>query len=339
MAVSKQKNGKWLCSIKRTGVKRVRKTFATKEEAQEFEREYLVGVKHNLLNLPTTDPGNDDPRTMLTLIDVWYKYHGINLAQKERLKNQLEQAAIDMGNPLGHELTPEMVVKLRYERTVTNDQTITQKTFNNIHSGISAMYNTLKKLRLIDYENPIADLDKLKLQERQLIYLSPGQIKDLLNSIKTGSRNESTWFVASLCLRTGARWGEAMLLTRKQLHNNLITYEFTKGKKVRSIPVDPGFYKELLQFAADKEPSERIFTNCYQSFRKAVKRASVKLPKGQLSHVLRHTFASHFMMNNGNILTLRDILGHSDIKMTMRYAHLAPNHLQDAVKLNPIRDL
>ncbi|WP_159150688.1 tyrosine-type recombinase/integrase, partial [Klebsiella pneumoniae] len=43
--------------------------------------------------------------------------------------------------------------------------------------------------------------------------------------------------------------------------------------------------------------------------------------------VLRHTFASHFMMNGGNILVLRDILGHSDIKMTMVYAHFSPDHL------------
>jgi hypothetical protein len=37
------------------------------------------------------------------------------------------------------------------------------------------------------------------------------------------------------------------------------------------------------------------------------------------------------MMNGGNILVLRDILGHADIKMTMVYAHFAPDHLEDAV--------
>ncbi len=57
---------------------------------------------------------------------------------------------------------------------------------------------------------------------------------------------------------------------------------------------------------------------------------------GQLTHVLRHTFASHFMMNGGNILVLQRVLGHTDIKMTMRYAHFAPDHLEDAVKLNPL---
>ncbi|MCW6283555.1 tyrosine-type recombinase/integrase, partial [Klebsiella pneumoniae] len=61
-----------------------------------------------------------------------------------------------------------------------------------------------------------------------------------------------------------------------------------------------------------------------------------ELPAGQLTHVLRHTIASHFMMNGGNILVLQRVLGHTDIKMTMRYAHFAPDHLEDAVKLNPL---
>nr|WP_268807007.1 tyrosine-type recombinase/integrase [Halopseudomonas aestusnigri] len=71
------------------------------------------------------------------------------------------------------------------------------------------------------------------------------------------------------------------------------------------------------------------------SFRRALARTTIKLPKGQAAHVLRHTFASHFMQNGGNILTLQKILGHSTVVVTMRYAHLAPEHLQDAVRLGP----
>ena len=46
-------------------------------------------------------------------------------------------------------------------------------------------------------------------------------------------------------------------------------------------------------------------------------------------HALRHTFASHFIMQGGNILTLQKILGHSDVKMTLIYAHLAPEFLAE----------
>nr|WP_274613071.1 tyrosine-type recombinase/integrase [Vibrio fluvialis] len=58
--------------------------------------------------------------------------------------------------------------------------------------------------------------------------------------------------------------------------------------------------------------------------------------KQQAAHVLRHTFACYYMMNGGNIIALQRTLGHSDIKQTMRYAHLAPDHLEDVVSKNPL---
>jgi site-specific recombinase XerD len=58
-----------------------------------------------------------------------------------------------------------------------------------------------------------------------------------------------------------------------------------------------------------------------------------------MTHVLRHTFASHFMMAGGHIIVLQRILGHSDIRATMRYAHFAPDYLEDAIYLNPLARL
>jgi len=48
-------------------------------------------------------------------------------------------------------------------------------------------------------------------------------------------------------------------------------------------------------------------------------------------HDLRHPFASHMMMRGASLGDLRDILGHADVKMTMRYAHLSPEHRRAAV--------
>ena len=62
------------------------------------------------------------------------------------------------------------------------------------------------------------------------------------------------------------------------------------------------------------------------------------VPNGQATHVLRHTFASHFMMNKGDILVLQRILGHTKIEQTMAYSHFAPEHLIQAVHLNPLEN-
>ena len=191
---------------------------------------------------------------------------------------------------------------------------------------------------MIDYDNPIEGIEFIKLQQRQLTYLSVDQINTLMDDIQHHCVNKSTWYVAQLCVRTGARWGEAERLLRQQLHTNRVTFVKTKSKKLRTVPLDPVFYKKLISFVGNKNPSERVFTNCIGAFRRAVKRTGIELPPGQNSHILRHSFASHFVINGGNILTLQKILGHADIHTTLKYAHLAPDHLQDAILYGPLHD-
>ena len=135
-----------------------------------------------------------------------------------------------------------------------------------------------------------------------------------------------------ICLATGARWSEAQSVKPASVQKNIITFSNTKNGKVRAVPVPENLISRLKTHWA----IYGAFTASLSSFRRALTRTSIRLPKGQAAHALRHTFASHFVMNGGNILTLQKILGHSTVVMTMRYAHLSPDHLQDAVKLNPL---
>jgi len=64
------------------------------------------------------------------------------------------------------------------------------------------------------------------------------------------------------------------------------------------------------------------------AFASALTRAGIK---GFRFHDLRHTFASHYMMRAGQLYDLKETLGHSDVKMTARYAHLSPAHLRAGV--------
>lgn len=147
--------------------------------------------------------------------------------------------------------------------------------------------------------------------------------------------NPHVELITLICLSTGARWGEAEGLTSNRVRDGKVTFTETKNGKSRTIPIADWLFKRLKEHSSSSA-NEPLFTSSISSFRRALKRTSIELPKGQAAHVLRHSFASHFMINGGNILTLQRIMGHSDIRITMRYAHLAPDHFQDAVRFNPL---
>ncbi len=331
MTVKQDTDGTWRVQIDRKGMPRTRRSgFSSKEDAELFERNYLA--EHRV----SYEKASDE-RTLKELIEAWYVYHGINLTDGERRHRVLLQMAVDLKNPVASQLTAEQFVLYRYKLMYT-DAAICAKTMNNRHGYLAAVFNRLRKLKVINYQSPVCEVDFLKIQERQLSYFSRSQIDTLLETIRQHSKKLDTWWVTQICLRTGARWSEAEKLKRKQVHNGRITFEFTKSKKTRTVPLDPAFFHALDQYAGYKNPDDRLFCNCIGTFRRAAKRSELAFPRGQATHILRHSFASHFVMNGGNILSLQKILGHADISMTMRYAHLAPDHLKDAVLLNPMCD-
>lgn len=164
-----------------------------------------------------------------------------------------------------------------------------------------------------------------------MTYLTNDEIRLLIAEYDKSRAGDLTAIV-KICLATGARWSEAESLKGNQIRVGQIIYVKTKGKKNRAVPITEKLQAEL----PSSRKAQLLFKPCYSAFRKAMQRAGIETPAGQLTHVLRHTFASHFMMNGGNILVLQRILGHTDIKVTMRYAHFAPDHLSEAMLLNPL---
>lgn len=129
---------------------------------------------------------------------------------------------------------------------------------------------------------------------------------------------------AEVCLATGAQWGEAESLQSRQVRSGLIHFSKTKSSKNRSVPISDDLAKAL------------PFSSGYDKFRAAVDAINLELPDGQLTHVLRHTFASHYMRNSGGILPLQRVLGHPTLAMTQKYSHFSPGHMADVVSLNPL---
>jgi integrase len=274
---------------------------------------------------------NKDFRKLDELITVWYRLHGKTLRDHIRLRKLLYRMSEKLGNPIASELTNEHFARYREQRT----QEVSTTTANREHAYLRAMFNELQRLGVITFDNPVSNIRQFREREGELRFLSHDEISSLLAACRASS-NKSLVYVVKVCLATGARWSEAESLKMSQVAHGKITYLNTKSGKNRTIPINERLYEEL-KFLG-KSGDESLFLSSLSAFRKAVSKAQINLPRGQMSHVLRHTFASHFVMQGGNIVVLKDILGHSEITTTMRYSHLAPSHLSDAVKLNPLNE-
>ncbi len=312
------------------GSRSYRKTFPTKGECERFMRYTIAQHETQSGDKPWLEKPKDS-RKLSELIETWDELHGHFLKDGKRRKAKMLMIADQLGDPVGSSLTSIEYIRWRSKRAQEGKA---PKTLNNDLTYLSAMFSTLLKSKEIHFPNPLAEVQNVRVPDNELAFLTHDQIKELL-AATDDCDNPHVTLISKVCLATGARWGEAEALTVQRIHNNKVMYTDTKGNKNRSVPISPDLFDELHQHAK-RTRGNRLFTSAISAFRRALKRTTIELPAGQASHVLRHTFASHFIMNGGNILTLQKILGHTDIKMTMRYAHLAPDYLEEATRLNPL---
>ncbi len=320
----------WIADIQPggRGGKRYRKTFKTKADAQAWE----AWIKTQVNQDQTWQPEKRDLRKLSQLAREWYEAHGKGLKAGEDTYSRLKAMIDDMGDPVADRFQVDMFTSYRTRRI---DKGITASNMNREHAYLRAMFNELIRLGKWSKENPLARLRAFKIQETELAFLTLEQIKELLGELDR-SGNPHLGLIARVCLATGARWGEAEGLKITQIRDGHITYAKTKSGKLRHIRITPELESQLIQHHKAHGHQERLFTASRSAFAVALDRTTLKLPAGQMTHVLRHTFASHFIMKTGDILSLQKLLGHSDLKMTMRYAHLAPDHLVSVLTANPL---
>lgn len=317
MTATRQPDGKWSVDfyLDGRGSQRVRRSgFPSKAHAMRFERDYLSKPEQTVARLSD-------------LVDLWFQVHGVNLKNGQRRYIALKQTVARLGNPLSEDLTPAVWSRYRVERLKTS----ARSTVNIEHVYVSSVFAELTRQGHFHGTNPLASIRLFKVDQKTLAFLTFDQIQLLLSELRK-CINPYVTIIVKLALSTGARWSEVQNLRRSQVLADRIVFTGTKNGRNRTVPVDPALIEEALSIAL---PSERLFGNARGSFEVAYARCGFSTP-GQLTHILRHTFASHFVMAGGDLRTLRDILGHADIQTTMRYAHLAPEHLHKALQLNPL---
>ncbi|MFJ5429280.1 tyrosine-type recombinase/integrase [Pectobacterium actinidiae] len=322
MAIKKLDDGRFEVDIRPIGRngKRIRRRFDKKTEAVAFERYTLsrtdkkewqhgYGVEH---------------RQLSELVALWWLYHGQNVKNGLIEHRHLKRTVAQMNDPEICRINKRSILEFRTMRLTGG---ISSSTINRDMYRLSGMFSALTKLEIYAGENPLKGLPPLPEKQPAVTFLTEPEIARLLSVL-----DGDAYRLAVLCLSTGARWGEASTLRAEQVINSRVTFMETKNGKNRTIPIS----EDVSRIIKTRETG-KLFKVDYPAFCEQIRAVKPDIPKGQASHILRHTFASHFVMNGGNLVALQQILGHASIQQTMTYAHLAPDYLQNAITLNPLR--
>ena len=167
-----------------------------------------------------------------------------------------------------------------------------------------------------------------KLNNKKVRYLTENEERVLVESLN----QEQADFV-KIQVDTGMRLGESINLTWEAINweERLIHIWDSKNNHPRSIPMTDRVYGVLARRYQEAQTRYVWEMSKYQiqyAFDKATKNVGIKDVN---LHTLRHTFASRLAMAGVELSRIRDLLGHTTIKTTERYAHLQPDNLRDAI--------
>jgi len=226
-------------------------------------------------------------------------------------------------------------------------------------------HNPLANLRGIKHLKETDSEEKVRYlaeEEEERLYIA---LKERDLEIRRKRRNHNDWCISrgrtpwpslakvsyadhlepmiTVSLKTGVRRGTLFRLEWKDVdfeHQVLtVRAEICKTGKPRKIPLSPTALETLTKWRKQQDGKGLLFPspitggvmdNCNSAWSALLKAAEIK---GFRWHDLRHTFASRLVMAGVDLNVVRELLGHSDLKMTLRYAHLAPNVKSQAVNL------
>ena len=316
--------------------KQVSSTFSRKIDAEEWERDKLRERDSPKGCLPEM--------TFRKLYDKWVRSTKNHLAKSTALRyEQLFRLYIlpAFEDCLIQEIRTEDVDEWFNE--VQDLYELAPKTLNHILNALKTVMHFAVSRRLLHF-TPCTPIKSLPLNYDDFDFWSREEITDFLQSAK----DDPNYGIYLCALNTGMRLGEILSLQWDMvaLERRMITVartwctvdkqikNETKGKRRRHVPINDPLMGWLVE---NRSRDGLVFgsrgvvldPNHFNQnhFRPACVRYGVRTIR---FHDLRHTYASHYIMNGGDPLRLQKILGHQDFKTTQRYTHLSPDYLRGA---------
>jgi integrase len=226
------------------------------------------------------------------------------------------------------EITPEIIEKYKAVRL----EKVGPAALNRELACLKHMYTKAIEWGYVKL-NPVKKVKLLRELPGRLRYLLPEEAGKLINACPGDLRP-----IVVSALSTVMRKSEILNLKWPQadVKNRKITIINAKNNESRVIPINQTLYQELSALPHNKkggyvftDKNGRPLGDIKKAFTSALKKAGIENFR---FHDLRHTFASHLVMQGVNLKSDQQLMGHKDIKMTIRYSHLSPEYVQEAIE-------
>lgn len=339
----------------------------TAAQAREKAIEVLSNVNKGIE--PTAQKGINKPKTLQEFIEKEYKPWVLSSHKRgeETLAGLARCFKKLFPKPLT-EITPSLLEQWRVKRlnegtahaTLNRNITMLKSLITKAVEWGHLKENALKNLKQFKIDRS-PKIRYLTLEEetrlRQALLERDNQLRqernsanlwrekrgyELLPDLSDADACDYLMPMVLLSINTGLRRGELFHLTWDMVSLSegslILSGEITKNKHSRFIPLNDEAYKVLEHLHQKSETKEGLvfpsknnqpFNHVKRSWGSLLKKANITQFRW---HDLRHHFASKLVMAGVDLNTVRELLGHSDIAMTLRYAHLAPEHKINAVR-------
>ena len=329
-----KKNEKWYYNFMIDGVRYHKAIKGCNNHKDALKAESIV--KSELMRGKFELVDNTENATLKQAIDLYLEYSKANKRSHKLDDNYCKVFSEFFGNNTRlKDITPQKLEKFKmYLKQDKRNSTV-----NRYLEAMSKMFNVAISNKIARL-NPISEIKKLKQDNYKIRFLTKDEEAKLFEVLS--SNKDYLYFIPIVicALQTGMRKGEIINLKWSNIDfdNKFIELLQTKSGKARKIPISDKLMIELCKLKEQKL-SEYVFTNPYtktryvsihKGFGEVLKKANIKNFR---FHDLRHTAATRMTEMGIDLAVVQEILGHSDVKTTMRYAHPVPERKLKAIEV------
>lgn len=259
------------------------------------------------------------------LVELWHAYSDI-LWEPSDHKNTCKGYAYELQSIIENHRIEKFDAKLIDK--ITGCLRAKGNKNSTVNRKLACLSKLLRKHQRNGEIDRIPEIRKLPEKNGRIRFLDLSEEAAIVSNLD--KVNEAYGLLAQFLVDTGARVGEALQLRWCDVADGHATFWETKANTPRTVPLTNRALSVIEQRRGEIPLgpfSDVRYANFRNAWLKARKRAGLGSDPQIVPHILRHTCASRLAQNGVDIKRIQEFLGHKSLTMTLRYAHLAPRHL------------